>query len=204
MRGAEGCQDHYAQLRLLFRIPALKPSGEHARLQAALVRWFKRAGAQADVLGKFGCDRVQWERAGSDYQVIPLSCIVRRVYVVPDFTRPTEFFYISRFRADRTVPDNRTHTPHSEQGDQHGAMGEDEGSEDAPGSNSSMQGGREDQSSEGDSGEDQSREGDGGEDQSSEGDSGEDQSSEGDSREEQSSEGDNGEEQSSEGDSGED
>ena len=113
VRGAEGCQNHFGQLRLLFRVPALKPSGEHTRMQAALVRWFKRTSAPADVLSSYGCDRVQWEQPGSAYQVIPLACIVRREYVVPDFTRPAQFFYISRFRADRTVPDNRTYAAQS-------------------------------------------------------------------------------------------
>jgi len=102
-----GYQSHYAQLRLLFRYLARTVSGRIQEVQFALVRWYKKLGPPS-VLGSYGCIRLGWESQSSYLQVIPLACIVRREYVVPDFSRE-ELFYVIPFKVDRSVPDKRPH-----------------------------------------------------------------------------------------------
>ena len=107
--GSTSLQGSFAQLRLLFYRPACKPSGEPVTLQLTLVRWYKHFN-QASVLSSYGCKRLQWEKHGRSpdcYQVIPLACIVRREYIVPDFSRSDAVFYVSPYKLDRTVPDRR-------------------------------------------------------------------------------------------------
>jgi len=74
-------------------------------VQFALVKWYKKLGPPS-VLGSYGCIRLGWESQSSCLQVIPLACIVRREYIVPDFSRE-ELFYVSPFKVDRSVPDKR-------------------------------------------------------------------------------------------------
>jgi len=74
-----------------------------------MVRWYEHFN-QASVLSSYGCKRLRWEKHGGSpeyYQIIPLACIIRREYIVPDFSRSDAIYYASPYKVDRTVPDRR-------------------------------------------------------------------------------------------------
>ena len=93
-------------------------------VQCALVRWYKvvtlpkkapRTGPARDVLALHDYIKLQWATSGPKaepvFEVLPLACIVRREYVVPDFSTWKEggaqpkFYYVSRSKWDRSVKD---------------------------------------------------------------------------------------------------
>lgn len=103
IKGDKG-QTWYAELRLIFRVGAIP---------LAYVRWFKEVTNNPDILTKYGCIKLEWEMENNQpkYDVVNLSCILRREYVVPDFANdnpahPT--FHVSVFKWNSPMADKRT------------------------------------------------------------------------------------------------
>ena len=118
----------YGQIQLLFW---------HGEEKLALVRYYQQTDSQ-DALTRHGCIHLKWAvRHGSrgrvlpDYAVVPLTAMIRRVYVLPDFKLcnlkerpPTQVanlqaplvrsepqfssFHVSAFKWDRCPPDSRS------------------------------------------------------------------------------------------------
>jgi hypothetical protein len=88
----------YGELRLLFT--AVDPdSFENDTL--ICVKWYKHEKRCDDVLVRNGCTHLTWDSRG--YGVVSLNNVVRRVYVVSDFTREdTECFHICPFKWNRS------------------------------------------------------------------------------------------------------
>jgi hypothetical protein len=95
----------YGRLHMLFMIEDVA---------YAVVRWFDIVkGSDRDPLVEAGCTYLKW--AGTPqgdqwWQVIALDTVMRRVYIVPDFSKPKrnneyEYWYVNVFKWDRTVPD---------------------------------------------------------------------------------------------------
>lgn len=116
----------YGQLRMLFMLDDTA---------YALVRWFDIVvtEASADPLIAAGCTYLKWAKTdeGDDWwQVIALDTVSRRVYIVPDFTKPKqnneyEYWYINVFKWDRTIPDKSGIDHHGMEADDAQAEAED-------------------------------------------------------------------------------
>ena len=66
-----------------------KLAGRPAPMDLALVRWYKGLQPErGDVLVKYGCTKLEWSKTEGavDLAVVPFNDIVRRAYVVPDFS----------------------------------------------------------------------------------------------------------------------
>jgi hypothetical protein len=103
----------YGQVQLLF---------SWERQDWALVRWYELAPSDHDDrLAAAGCTRLTWATVGRKKepwcQVVPFNSILRKLYVVPDFSsRPVAregqraeyvYFHVSVFKWERSVPDKR-------------------------------------------------------------------------------------------------
>ena len=97
----------YAQLRLIFTDGKDSVTGN----QLALVRWYEELQPNNnDVLVRHGCKALKWEQIQGRprYYVIPMSTILRRLYVVPNFANVGEGqFHVSVFKWDRGVADKQ-------------------------------------------------------------------------------------------------
>lgn len=97
--GPRGGQEEYGQLRLLFRVHV---GGE--KKDCAFVRLFTmlaRTLANEDVLTRHGCLRLRWaenEESSHVFCVIPLSSIISKEYIVPDFRVGGNYFHVSPFK----------------------------------------------------------------------------------------------------------
>lgn len=104
----------YGQLRLMFWAEGRK---------LAFVRWYQIVDKE-DVLTEHGCVALEWEtvdvhgpRGGSRvkvprYQVILMSDIKARQYIVPDFSKPRDKgFHVSAFKWDRLPADKSGFAP---------------------------------------------------------------------------------------------
>ncbi|KAL4431239.1 hypothetical protein ABPG75_006495 [Micractinium tetrahymenae] len=129
----------YGRLRLLFEADV---SGVPEKLM--LVEWCNVVRRQ-DALAKAGCIRLrpapvlrvrperQW------YGVLPLTSLVRRLYVVPDYRRPGQW-HVSAFKWDRLVADKKKYDSGrrqrggSEQGQDGNRHSRGQGSDEAGGS----------------------------------------------------------------------
>lgn len=104
----------FAQLRLLFSLRGA--SGEMQDL--AFVRMYSRVRQDAheiDMLSEHGCVPLSWARAVNTvrgtgaYRLITLNTIKRRVYIVPDFTKPVDTrFHLCAFKWTRRPVANYT------------------------------------------------------------------------------------------------
>lgn len=98
----------YAQLRLLF---SLRNADTGDMDDYAFVRMYSRVRQDAntrDILSDHGCIALSWARASNTvrgtgaYRLISLESIKRRVYVVPDFTKPVDTrFHVCAFKWTR-------------------------------------------------------------------------------------------------------
>jgi hypothetical protein len=103
----EGVEEWVAQLRLMF---------SYRGQRLAFVRWYEMAqqvqnDTESDVLAEAGCKPLQWytvrDDSASSYDVIHLESILRREYVVPQFTssgKKDGSFHLSIFKFSRGVP----------------------------------------------------------------------------------------------------
>jgi hypothetical protein len=98
----------YAQLRLLF---SLQKSDTGDTEDYAFVRMYSKVRPDAnsrDMLSDHGCVALSWARASNTvrgtgaYRLIRLENIKRRLYVVPDFTKPVDTrFHVCPFKWTR-------------------------------------------------------------------------------------------------------
>lgn len=101
-------QVRYAQVRAIFSMTSAGEGGATQQHQAVLLRKFAKARLAGDILEEqFGCTRVRWEPASSLYAVCPIAAIIKREYIVPDWSsggQPSSF-HVSAFKWDRRVAD---------------------------------------------------------------------------------------------------
>lgn len=103
----------YGQLRLLFE--CFNRRTMHCEKLVCL-KLYKKTN-QTDILSeRFGCTHLEFATPAHDvsdpgrglYQVIPFDRILRRVYIVPDFSKSTDdkdYFHLSTFKWNRTPID---------------------------------------------------------------------------------------------------
>lgn len=88
----------YGQVRMIFKARDPSTSIMH---ELACMRLFQEQDTTRNVLISAGCVHLAWPMTRL-YMVVPLDEIVRRVYLVPDFTRrDAEFYYVSSFKWNR-------------------------------------------------------------------------------------------------------
>jgi hypothetical protein len=87
----------YAQLLCLFQAELENEDGMLEWEPLAYVRWFNKC-SRSDVLSEFKAVPLVWDRvvdaatntSRCRESIVPLSCLLRRVYIVPDFACPAE------------------------------------------------------------------------------------------------------------------
>lgn len=99
----------YAQLRLIFT--AVNPVTNVEESLVFLRMYSKPIPDSNDVLYQHGCIPLSWARASNHtkgtgaYRVRRLDCIVRRMYIVPDFSKPGKF-HTCAFKWSRNPAEN--------------------------------------------------------------------------------------------------
>jgi hypothetical protein len=103
----------FAQLRMLL---SLKNPITCQEEELAFVKMYSRVRLdqnERDMLSEHGCIPLSWARASNcvrgtqAYRLLPLQSIIRRVYIVPDFSKPrSNRFHVCAFKWNRKPVEN--------------------------------------------------------------------------------------------------
>ena len=87
----------YGLVKLIFKA---RDPVSNSLLEKVCIQLYDKAPASVtDVLVKSGCISL---KLSSSYEVIPLACLLQRIYVVPDFQRGNPHFHICRWKWNRS------------------------------------------------------------------------------------------------------
>jgi hypothetical protein len=96
-RTAESAVKRYGTVRLIFMA---RDIATNANLELVCIRAYAVAPrSQTDVLVKAGCVALT---NTSQYAVVPLTCLLQRIYVVPDFQRGVSHFHLCKWKWNRS------------------------------------------------------------------------------------------------------